>query len=284
MLVVLLVTANSFAATTSTTNLEKPKATINPEDVWFGHNVSQTTIVLPQGHCSAGFQVVACGVTDQMSVATSPFIWANYILPNVYARINPGGPNGSFAFQLAQIGDGVDRRSYGSYNMSTTYAWATYRWVNTSNSSFYSSFIAGYYWSDEIPFSLRRPQPQMTPWQFSFMNLGSVRIGGPFFLNGEFGLLGMNESIPHLHMGSSLAYRSGNFSFHVGLSFTSTFNALWSDKKTDYWQVAKRSASYQKYSQDLYPGTMDFSETPMKGADLNDDFGAHPELSFQLYF
>lgn len=285
----MLVVALSFAvnlgwAATSTTTLEKSKTTIDPEDVWFGHNVSQTTVVLPRGNCSAGLQVVACGVTDQISVATSPFIWANYLLPNAYLRLNPGGPGGAFALQLAQIGDGVRRQDYGSYDMSTTYGWATYRWVHNSGASLYTSLIGGYYWSDEIPFSLRRPQPEVTPWQVSITNLASVRLAGPVFLNSELGILGINEYYPHLHFGASVAYRSGDFSAHLGISVTSTWSALWSENKNDYWMKARRQKTSRRLSDDLYGS--DFSQFPSRSIDLDlaNDLGTHPEFSLQLYF
>lgn len=285
----MLVVALSFAvdsvlAATSSTTFEKPTTSLQPEEVWFGHNVSQTTFVLPRGNCSAGLQVVACGVTDQISVATSPFIWANYILPNAYLRLNPGGPNGSYSFQLAQIGDGVHRHSYGSYDMSTTYGWATRRWFHSSQASLYTSLIGAYYWSDEIPFSLRRPQPEVSPWQFSITNLASVRLLGPVFLNGEFGILGMNEYYPHLHFGASVAYRSGNLSAHLGISVTSTWSAIWSENKNDYWMKNRRQQASNRFSSDVY-GT-DFLESPSRtlGADLANDLGTHPEFSLQLYF
>jgi|GEM_PF-6745577 len=250
----------------------------NPESLFWGHNLAQTSETLPSRECSVGLQILACGLSNEYSLGLSPFIFQQYGLPNIYLRWNPERI-GPYSFQISQIGDGVYRPK--AYQMSKTMLWLTGRWLNEANVRGYSNLIFGYYWIDKIPFSLRRPQPSPKNLQVTWDSLVSSRLSGPYWLNTEFGILGMNETYPHFHFGGSLAYRGENFSIHFGLSFTFTPMSLYAVNAVDAWKDEVRIR--QSFEEDVawVPFSDGYSWTnEYQGY----DFGSHPEIALQYQF
>lgn len=80
-LILLILTIHSLAQDESLAIADSQPIVID-----FGHDLSATSHVLQSGVCTAGIQSLACGLTTNISVGTSPWLWSDYNAANFLLR------------------------------------------------------------------------------------------------------------------------------------------------------------------------------------------------------
>lgn len=270
-----------------------PESTIKNKALFFGHNLSQTDDVLNKSEISVGIQVISYGVSDSLTIATSPWLATDYDMVSLFARYKTS-PNRSFQFSYFKScfrSDGCVEKAEWYPDVETGEPAITTTWVNTSAAysmeamwltmidhyelnDHYSvdiNYGVQYYANQKMPFSLKRPAANPLPWQFHVSSLHEASLVGPFKLYAEVGCLLPLDTEPYLHTGASLGYKKNNLESHFGFSITSKIGALFDPAHRVDLQQQIRS------ERGLYDSDFD--------ADVyKNDYAIHPEFSFQYTF
>lgn len=284
---------SQFDSLSVNSTVTKAEATSPPNKaLFFGHNLSQTDDVLNKNEFSVGPQVIAYGVSDQLTIATSPWLIQDYEMFNLFARYKTSQDR---SFQLSYFkacfkSDGCIDKLEGYPNETGEYT-DTKSWVNSrtgySMEALWLTMIdhfelndhyaidvnygVQYYANQKMPFSLKRPAPKPLPWQFHVSSLHEASLAGPFKLYAEVGCLIPTDTETYLHMGASLGYKKNALESHLGFSVTSKIAALFNPAyRNDLQQQLKNAWETYDSEQDaqLY----------------KNDYAIHPEFSFQYTF
>lgn len=265
--------------------------------VYSGHNVTQTAWVYPKGRCTFGTQLAGCGLTEKLTLATSPWLSYSYNMINANVRYQLSARDTlAKAVQLGyfrtyktgrKLPAEADPNSpiYDSYYCY--YAWnkscftgyeMDAAWLYFAQSERVSSTYnlhwnvsVAYYWNDKKPFSLRRPQKGDSPWQVNLMTLHEFHMSGPWYLQGELGILGVQRKYPPFHSGASLSYRTKRWLAQFGFSATGSLDSWLARNRRDYHSEALE-----------YPNGLD--EFEYSDYAMRTDFSIHPELLIQYFF
>lgn len=271
--------------TTTSTTVDSPSKTSRPNEATsFGHNLTASAHLLPDKVCSIGLQAIACGILPTFTLGTSPWLYSDYNMASLIGRWQVGRQGSSRNnLQFAYFNTFNSGRQYDGYDSSGNYyhfpyyqmeaAWLTwihYERVN-SHFDFTTNVGAQYYWNLTRPFSLRRPDRQLNPWQLTFSTLSEAQLVGPIYLSAEVGFIYPLEANPYLHTGATLQLRSEHVLVGLGYSLTSTFRALASP-------IGRR---------DCQQAIMGYGQTyqDRKDPDCYDaDYAIHPEFTAQVQF
>lgn len=249
----------------------------------FGNNVSQTTHVLPQGHASAGFQVAAVGLTDEVSVATSPWLWTSYNMQNIFLRHRFfDSSEQSLAWQGAYFQTYQRSDLVGGYQMRANWLSGIWSIKESANFTLHLNGTFATYQDDTNPFSLRRPTATAAT-DLNLSALFEARLDRGLFLLGELGVLGANQTLPQIHTGASLDYRGPNWLVKLGYSVTGTFAAF-----TNPSQRRDMAFNHRDGNRQIDPVSFEVEDSQTQSkADkegLKYDFSMHPEMTFQYFF
>ncbi len=273
-LLILIFSLNANSSTISETLNDLDANSLSEESLkTFGHSLSNTSSVLKSGQCSLGLQATACGLTDDLSIGSSPWLWLGYNMSNLFVRQRVAETEKTqHAFQLGLFKTfevPVDRTTYDMEGLWLSYIQS---FEIEDHYTLHINYIGNYYTNDRRPFSLRRPTVNRNPFQFNLSSLHEVKLSSGLFLLGELGVLGATEKYPHLHTGASLQVRAKSFLVHIGFTMTSTLTALFSP-----------SARYDYHSELIsYEEGLDY---PFLDEDLiKRDFSIHPEFALQYFF
>ncbi len=163
-----------------------------------GHNLSATSDVLESGHCIMGLEILACGVTDSVTIGGSPWMYIDYNMYSLAARvlISEDAEKNRWAFQLnyfktykerAVDDDTLYEANY--YQMEAVWLMFIRTLTFDDHYRLHLNFHANYYIDERMPFSLRRPFMEKTPYQFNFTLLHEVDLVDGWFIFGEMGVL-----------------------------------------------------------------------------------------------
>lgn len=272
-----------------------PQAT-DSKVVYSGLNVTQTANVYPVKRCTIGTQLLGCGITNELTLATSPWLDIQYNMYNANLRYQLSErENLSRALQLSyfktydthrKLPDGASPNDasydpYFCYYLSSEGCFTGYdmdaAWLYFAQSekispqfTFHWNVQAAYYWNDRKPFSLRRPQIGTSPWQFNLMTAYEFHMTGPWFLQTELGILGVTRKYPPFHTSATVSYRARNIAIQVGFSATGALQAWLNRDREDYHSAALSTNEGLK---------REFTEDELKK-----DFSIHPELFLQYFF
>lgn len=224
----------------------------------FGHNLAATSDTLQQGQSTAGTYALGYGLTDRLTVATSPWLIFGYNLNNAIVRHSiPVSADYEIGQQLAyfdtnlKLGDAYLMRAM-SYSLT---------WKAVLDSS-YTLYVCGnymYFWDERKPFSLRREPYNNQPYQFSISTLHQFHLSKNFLTQFEAGVLGANYTYPFLHGGASLGYFGKTFSYQVGASVSRV-------GQPNHW----RQPDY-------------YNESAVEG-ESTQALSVHPEVQLQAWF
>lgn len=230
----------------------------------FGHNLSQTSVLLPAKSCTVGIQILACGISNRFSVGTSPWLLTDYSMPNVYLRFGLAESESSrLAYQFSYF-KAERRNEYIGYDMEAVWNGFVYSSRIAPAAIAHLNFQVNYYANEVRPFSLRRRSTVNSPWQLNASMLLQADLGAGFFLLGELALLDFARPPFRFHSGASIGRRSGNWEWHGGYSITAAPRAWFSPVRVDL--------GYFPTDQQV---TID---------QLQADFSMHPEFSVQYFF
>jgi hypothetical protein len=274
-----LVAVADFSAVNTTTTSVDISNSPSPqpkESISWGHNVTASGRLLGNQRFSIGPQVLAYGAQPNLTLATSPWLAADYGMYSLFARL--GVLKTAERQQLVQLayfktglGEGGEQQLRHYYQMESY--WVT--WVNRQRMNdhydFTSNFGVKYYSDLSRPFSLRRPDLHNNPWQLQLSTLHEMEMARPFYLAAEIGTLYALQAQPYLHTGVTLQARTKSVLVQLGYSMTSTLLALTSPReRRDCQQSILQSGGtfHQHYTDDCYKY----------------DYAIHPEFAAEYQF
>lgn len=235
-----------------------------------GHLQTPALSTLPQNKWSVGTMALGYGITDRLTVATSPWLIGFYNLNNLVLRYRQ--PLGRYRFWGVQMGYFKDNSSLGkTYKMEAMGLWGLYRIRLTPSYRIVLSLNYFNFMDDTVPFSLRRWDlanvDNKGQWTFSTLNEIGITKLLRFFV--ETGVLAFNYSSPNYHFGTSAAYRWSDEGYiQLGLS------------ATGYLSHATRSAYNQVFQQHGRDpnAVIDFPSV------YENSVAIHPEIQMQWEF
>lgn len=234
-----------------------------------GHLVTPNNNTLSQGEVALGTLYLGVGVTDNWTIGTSPFVWANFSMMNILSRWawdisshdrmgvelgyfksfgenqKPGGGQ-QFCQEHPEFkqceGQGRPEGGYTNFKMEAwdvklTYTRRMLEWYRASLALTYYHYI-----DDERPFSLRMDPQNDDMYALNLTSLHEVRLNENWFLNLEGGVWGMNYSFPYLHTGSSIGFQQK--SFLVALGASTTFSPWFPKERARQFAGYDSRASY----------------------------------------
>lgn len=214
-------------------NLYSPdfKNTVDAENFFLGHSLTQTSYTLKKNKSMAGTFALAYGVTDQITVATSPYLLSLYNMPNIIVRtgllLNPTTKIGAhFGYMKTQNYLENEFRMENSYfNLVLTKKWSRL-------SSTHFQLNSMYFIDDTRPFSIRVARPTR-PLQMSLSVLNELsffkKYENEFGVGLELGIIGFNENLPYNHLGFSFYRKYKKLIVQAGLSVSATQNVTLSN-------------------------------------------------------
>lgn len=230
--------------------------------VLFGHNVTPTTYTLSKSQMTVGNYVAGIGLTDQLTIATSPWLYSSY---NMYSAIvklrgclskTDAACDWDWAMQAMYLKTGhFGSSTYQMTALSDSFV------VKKDFADFYSLNFAVnfmYFFDETSPFSIRREPYNSDAYQVTLSALQEVRLPYHFGLLVETGMLGLNYVYPEMHVGLSISHRSRFTLAQLGFSQTYTSGTLTRMFSTNQTQSLTSGE----------PGR---------------DFSMHPEIQFQIF-
>jgi hypothetical protein len=212
----------SLAAETVSLPLNvKSDKTPQKKSILFGHNLTPTTYTLKKGTMTAGNFMAGGGITDQFMLATSPWLYVSYNMPNIGARYRV--PLNNFVRQgVLQAAYFKTSRFYpDQYQMEALSLTGAVDKVLTPFYVITLSYNFMYFYDETLPFSLRQEPHNNEPWQNSVTSLHELSVNDQLGVLFEFGLLGVNFPKPYLHFGASIHYLWSSVLLQGGFSLTS---------------------------------------------------------------
>jgi len=193
-----------------------------------GHNLSATSETLEKGEVSLGNYFVGAGITDNLTIATSPWLIINYNMPMITAKFNH---QTKFDY-LKQFGFDFSYFKTSSYGMDIFSQESIFsRMIGTfeigSRYRAHVNFGFQYFFNDDRPFSLR-PRDLGSdgellsdePTTISISVLNEISIIDDFGIFVETGVLGTNYKNPYGHIGGSIYYNTERLHLQVGVSYS----------------------------------------------------------------
>ncbi|PWU18442.1 MAG: hypothetical protein C5B49_07195 [Bdellovibrio sp.] len=265
--------AVTWAKPANLTWKRRPAQTQSPpefptEPFLLGHLETPTNSTLPQGQWTLGTWTLGYGLTDQLMLATSPWLAGYYNLASLLMRFRqPIDVRRSWGIQLGYFKNS-DALGH-VYKMEAGGLWLLYRYRVNGNYRVVFSFNYYRFMNDDVPFSLRR-------WdlgnvaeknQLALSTLHEVVVDKNIRFNLELGILGLNYHYPNYHFGASSAFLWGDGYFQIGLSATGYISNI---TKSAYNQVFM-----QYYSS---TASVDFQSV------YQNSVAVHPEIQLQQQF
>lgn len=255
-----------------------------------GHNLSNTSNVLDPGECTIGFLHAGCGVSEKLTVGSSPWMALSYKMAALALRYQLShSANQQESFQLSYLKTFEKRYNYfevekdefgfknsvekfRGYEMESLWMMYVRSKKLAPHFTLHYNFHINYYFNETAPFSLRRPYEDPSPWQLNATTLFEVDLYKGWFIQGELGLLDIINSPVHTHAGVSLGWKWSKGYISLGFSQTSTFKALFSpDDREDYgyYLISREEEGYES--------ELDLDK-------IDNDYSIHAEITAQFFF
>lgn len=234
-----------------------PSATPAKKSVLFGHNLAVTTQTLKKGSLTFGNFAAGIGVTDNLTIATSPWLLNSY---NMYSLIGRArwqwSQNIDLGWQVAYFK--TDTFYPNIYQMEAISNWWTVGYQPSKRYSLSVSLHHAFFMDETIPFSLRQEPFTDEPYQFSLSTLQTVSVMENYGLGIEAGVLGLNYKYPYAHLGISAHFQWPSWLVQLGVSASAIISSL-----------------------DVYTQTQADSQFIEAGAATT---VIHPEINLQYFF
>lgn len=235
--------------------------------VSFGHNLSATSNTLKGKNCAVGFPAIACRLSDDFMIASSTWLAWDYKMASLFLRykIKEEG-TATHAVQFSQFY--ADNESP-FYSMSASWLHYIFTRRHKTGYTFHFNAIAAYYYAEDRPFSLRRPNVRKDPTDFSVTTLHEFNLLKHWYFMAEGGVLGFTRYYPNLHYGASMQWRNEDWLLQFGFTNTGPVSAIFSRDRNDYYGLTNGN---------------DHGVGKQFRDQLKHDFSVHPEIVVQYYF
>lgn len=240
------------------------------KQIRYGHNLSPTTETLKTGKFTAGFAAVTLGVTDNLTVGTSPWIAWDYNMINLAVRwkhkIDPQNTIGLQTHYFNTYNEDKKRFERTTYSMHAISQFFTYSYRLAKQTNLILNINPMYFFDEEVPFSLRRSGATEDSYQINSTALLQTRILPWFTTNIELGVLGANYTYPQMITGLSGTFFIGqSFLFQLGFNITAVPRAMFGSQGVDSNSTVRSFRTFFKQ-------------------DLQIDRSAHPEIQIEYFF
>jgi len=202
----------------------KEQSNFTSENFFVGHSLTQTAYTLKKGQTMAGTFAMATGLTDSLTVATSPWLLGLYNMPNVIVRTKVDLDKN---FALGLQGGYMKTQEYlqNSYQMEASYFNALLSFKISRQLTTHLQLNTMNFINDERPFSIRVSKPTK-PLQVSVSMLNEISIFKKYKnelgVGIELGRIGVNEILPYNHLGFSLFRKVNGILVQLGVSISAT--------------------------------------------------------------
>lgn len=208
-----------------------PKSVFTNSNFFVGHSLSQTSYTLPEGKWMVGTFALGYGLTNNVTLGTSPWLLTLYNMPNVLLRTKKElSASSAIGVHLGYMKTAEYLRN--DYSMELFYGNLLYSAVINKNIRTHFQVNAMEFINEARPFSIRVSRPS-TPVQVSISNVSEISIfkkrNHEIGLGLEFGYLGVNESTPYMHGGFSVYRKTKGLLLQVGMSLSASNNVGVSD-------------------------------------------------------
>jgi hypothetical protein len=271
--------------------------------LYIGHNLTQSTNV-PEAHgWTAGNYAAGYALTENLFIATSPWIWVSYNTYNIHLKwsqpLSPSSTIGFFAsyfdsYNSTNLANNSNSRSINTpgapFSAASTptghtvssslnrYQWtsyslhALYSYEYDNNLSQYFNLKYSYFINDDMPYSLRMdPGDDNISDQWDASTLLKVPLGRSHLSWAfELGAIGLNYLSTFAHFGTSISYLNQDWLVQVGASYTAPFSELGKDSALEIGRYDNRE-HYSKSANEYY------TERYLQVA-------VHPEVQVQYSF
>lgn len=232
-----------------------------------GHNLSPTTYTLRKGELSVGTYAAIYGVSDNLTLGASPWMYFDY---NMYTAVMRYGKQVN---EKSRIGGQLiyfktDRESFhisNGYQMEAYSGNLTYSKFLNSRFTLHFNLNHMYFRDETLPFSLRREPFNDEPYQTTITMLSEIKATEDWGFLVESGILGLNYKYPQLIFGISSHLKFDNYLIQFGFNMTSTPEALFRGPRYD--------ANNENGGR--------LSKNELEG---QNDFSVHPEIQLQYTF
>ncbi len=247
----------------------------DPKLTFFGHNLSSTTELMSAGQCTLGFVFAACGVSNKVTLGSSPWMYLDYKMYSLAVRglISEDSDGDRWAWQVdyfKTFNKEYDSTYATPYMMESVWNELLYSQKFENGYTMTTNLHLNYYFEQKMPFSLRRPFYKAKPLQINLTTFHQVDLVKNWFIQGEIGLIDILNSPLHFHGGSTIGKRFKNWYFYFGFSFTPAVTAMFNTGRTDVQFLYKKNGlTYD----DLY-----------SPEEVKLDYSIHPEISLQYFF
>jgi hypothetical protein len=198
-------------------------AAATQSSVLLGHNLTPTTYGLSKGGVTAGTYALAYGLSDQWTIATSPWLIVNYNMATVITRITtaPGEQLPRAALEVSYFK--TIPMLWNRYTQESLFIRATGSFSLGPSHVMHLSAGYQYFFDYARPFSLRLVPPwdTETPQTLSASTLQEIHLSDHLGVFLEAGLLGVNYLHPYLHLGASFFWKWDWGLLQAGLSRSS---------------------------------------------------------------
>jgi len=210
---------------------EIPKSVFTKSNFFVGHSLSQTSYTLPKGKWMVGTFALGYGISNNITLGTSPWLLTLYNMPNVLLRTKKEiSTSSAIGLHIGYMKTAEYLRN--EYEMELLYGNLIYSFVVNKNIRTHFQANLMNFISESRPFSIRVSRPTLTS-QISLSNISEVAVykkgSHEFGFGAEVGYLGVNESRPYMHGGFSIYRKTKNLFLQAGLSLSASNNVGVSD-------------------------------------------------------
>ena len=202
---------------------------------FLGHLLTPTTYTLEKNTVTAGSHIVSYSPNDKLMVGTASFLALFYNTPNLFLKYGRDiNEKSRWALQFDYFKSSKTKIIPNStfYEMEGVMLWGLWSRDFTPSYTIHLSLNYMYFINEGKPHSLRREPFNDQPFQFSLTSLHEVKITERFGVAAEIGILGLNYTLPNIHLGTTFRYTGRNYLVQVGFSIDR--HLFSSDKASEY--------------------------------------------------
>jgi hypothetical protein len=230
-----------------------------------GHNLTPSVYTLHKNQFTLGNYTLAYGLSENILVATSPWLYTNYNMQSWVIKSRGTIGDNYWGLQIGYFK--TLRVPPNVFDMEAYGVWAVHQLKIQDNYSFTYGFNILQFINDNVPFSLRRASFDSNKTQISLVTLHEFNVNKHYGFLAEIGIIGPDYVYPNLHWGFSLHYRNSWFLGQLGLSSSGLLSRLGQQNVSINYTAGHGQTIQQEYDE-YYKSTV----VP------------HPEIQIQFYY
>jgi hypothetical protein len=211
-----------------------------------GHNLTSTTYVLAPHQWTVGTYALGYGVTEKLTIATTPWLDLIYNMPTLEAKYAVAiDDRWRWSEEILYFQTQPYLRNHYKMTAVMDRIGASYKFNDVV--TLHSQFVSFYYFDETVPFSLRLTPDNDQKYELAVGLLLETHLSEHWGTFMELGAIGLNYANVYTHLGSSLFYQFSSGYVQVGIS--DSFTARW----VNYSQNGTTTSSYGEIQSVYHP-------------------------------